>query len=177
MAKPRIHLLLPPCHWTAQGYTWCLRQYPGDLSQKPVTTLLATVTCPQCLQVYKSAQSGEGHPLQGYRDLTMLHKAVRLNSPSQVAHYAQVLVREPQQVTWCLLATKRFRLLHVLELFRGQLDETLWHPREILRPVLQHAAYGFVLVQNHPCGDPRPEPEEEARTRKLCAASRMMGMN
>lgn len=176
MRTQRIHLLLPPCNWTAQGYTWCLRQYPGDISGKPVTTRPAAVTCPVCLKAYTAAQSGTGHPLQGYLELTMLQKQVCLRTPASVARFAQTLIRERQQVTWCLMATQRFRLFHVEMLFRGHLEEIVWHPREILRPVLRYAAFGFILVQNHPSGDPRPEPEEEARTRQLVEASAFMGI-
>ena len=35
-----------------------------------------------------------------------------------------------------------------VDVFKGTLDESLAHPREIFRPVIVHAAAGFVLVHN-----------------------------
>jgi hypothetical protein len=37
-----------------------------------------------------------------------------------------------------------------MDVCKGTLDESLVHPREIFRPVIVHAAAGFVLVHNHP---------------------------
>ena len=36
----------------------------------------------------------------------------------------------------------------------GTVNESNAHPREILRPVITRDAYGFILIHNHPSGDP-----------------------
>jgi len=42
----------------------------------------------------------------------------------------------------------------------GSLSETVAHPREILAPVLCASAYGFILMHNHPSGDPSPSERD-----------------
>ena len=43
--------------------------------------------------------------------------------------------------------------------------------RDILTPVVRDAASGFVLVHNHPSGDPSPSPEDVELTRTLQRAA------
>src|SRR3954468_13655785 len=38
----------------------------------------------------------------------------------------------------------------------GSLNESIASPREIFRPLIALAAFAFVLVHNHPSGDPTP---------------------
>lgn len=56
----------------------------------------------------------------------------------------------------------------------GGLNECIAHPREILRPAIVVAAYGFVLVHNHPSGDPAPSEADRRLTRRLQEASELL---
>ncbi len=56
----------------------------------------------------------------------------------------------------------------------GTVSESTAHPREILRPVITRGAHGFILIHNHPSGDPSPSRADEIVTRNLVEASRLM---
>lgn len=56
----------------------------------------------------------------------------------------------------------------------GTVSESSAHPREILRPVITRGAYGFVLIHNHPSGDPSPSRADELVTRRLVEAALLM---
>ncbi len=56
----------------------------------------------------------------------------------------------------------------------GTVNESTAHPREILRPVITRGAHGFVLIHNHPSGDPSPSRADEVVTRRLVEASSLM---
>jgi DNA repair protein RadC len=56
----------------------------------------------------------------------------------------------------------------------GTVSEVNAHPREILRPVITRGAFGFVLVHNHPSGDPSPSRSDEMITRRLVEVSELM---
>jgi DNA repair protein RadC len=43
-----------------------------------------------------------------------------------------------------------------------------------LRPVITRGAYGFVLIHNHPSGDPSPSRADEMVTRRLVEAAELM---
>jgi len=63
-----------------------------------------------------------------------------------------------------LLNTKQ-ELIKVVSVSQGTLDEALAHPREVFKPVIAFSAYAFIVVHNHPSGDPFPfrSVEEGAR--------------
>lgn len=56
----------------------------------------------------------------------------------------------------------------------GTVSESAAHPREILRPVITRGAHGFVLIHNHPSGDPSPSRSDETVTRRLLEAAQVM---
>jgi DNA repair protein RadC len=56
----------------------------------------------------------------------------------------------------------------------GTVNESPAHPREILRPVIAAGAYGFVMMHNHPSGDPSPSGCDESITRRIAEAATLM---
>ncbi len=56
----------------------------------------------------------------------------------------------------------------------GTVSESTAHPREILRPVITRGAYGFILIHNHPSGDPSPSRADELVTRRVIEAAALM---
>jgi DNA repair protein RadC len=49
-------------------------------------------------------------------------------------------------------------------------------PRDVLRMALREAAAGFVLVHNHPSGDPAPSREDVTFTRMVAEAAAVVGV-
>lgn len=72
------------------------------------------------------------------------------------------------------LVDTRLRHTGTVEVSAGTLSETTAHPREILRPVITRGAYGFVLVHNHPSGDPSPSNADARFTRRLTEAAEIL---
>ena len=83
----------------------------------------------------------------------------------------RLLDRESLRVV--LLDAKQ-RLLTIQEISRGSLNESLAHPREIFKPAIAHSAYSFILVHNHPSGDPSPSEADLRLTRRLAEAARIL---
>lgn len=83
----------------------------------------------------------------------------------------RALNRESLRVV--LLDTKH-RLLRVEEISLGTLNESVAHPREIFHAAIVNSAYAFVLVHNHPSGDPTPSEADRRLTRRLVEASQLL---
>ena len=79
-----------------------------------------------------------------------------------------------QEKLFVLMLDTKMNLLGWKEVASGILNESLAHPREILRPVLLHNAYGFILAHNHPSGDPRPSVEDYELTRTIREAAALL---
>lgn len=72
------------------------------------------------------------------------------------------------------LVDTRLRHAGTVEISTGTLNETSGHPREVLRPVITRGAYGFVLIHNHPSGDPTPSRADDKFTRRLIEAAELL---
>ena len=70
----------------------------------------------------------------------------------------------------------RLRVTRSLILTEGSLNETIAHPRDILHPVVLHKAYGFVLIHNHPSGDPSPSRADREMTERVARAADLLGV-
>ncbi len=80
----------------------------------------------------------------------------------------QSLEHESLQV---ILLNTKYHLIQIQEISRGGLNECIAHPREIFRAAITHSAYAFILVHNHPSGDPAPSSADRKLTRQLKQAS------
>lgn len=75
-----------------------------------------------------------------------------------------------------IVALVNARLDHIAteEISTGTLTETSAHPREILRAVILRNAFGFVLIHNHPSGDPTPSDADCRFTKRLNDAADLL---
>jgi DNA repair protein RadC len=79
-----------------------------------------------------------------------------------------------QEVVRVVLLDVQNYCITSVDVCKGTLDESLAHPREIFRPVIVHAAAGFVLVHNHPSGSVHPSAGDVRVTKRIAAGARML---
>lgn len=100
-----------------------------------------------------------------------------LNTPEAVYQFASPGLRDlSHEVVRVLLVNTRLRFIRQEQISHGSINEAMAYPRDVLRPVLVHAAYGFVLVHNHPSGDPTPSEADRQMTRRVREAAELMGV-
>jgi len=56
----------------------------------------------------------------------------------------------------------------------GTLNASLIHPREVFKSAIKESVNSIILVHNHPSGDPSPSSEDEAITRRLVDAGKLL---
>jgi len=61
-------------------------------------------------------------------------------------------------------------------LFKGTLNESVIHPREIFKEAVKASANSIILVHNHPSNNKSPSPEDIKVTTLIKDASEMMGI-
>ena len=74
------------------------------------------------------------------------------------------------------MVNSRLEHIHTTTVSSGGLTETCAHPREILQPVILRKAYGFVLIHNHPSGDPSPSRADRDITQRLDEAADLLDL-
>ena len=100
-----------------------------------------------------------------------------LDEPSRVYRYlAPELHSLRQEVVLVLLLNQRLRLIQKVEIFRGTVNESPAHPREILAKALAMNAPAFILAHNHPSGDPSPSDADKRITRRIREAAETLGV-
>jgi DNA repair protein RadC len=98
-----------------------------------------------------------------------------LNSPELIHEFFAPQLRHlAQEQVVVAVVDARLRHIGTTVVSMGTVSETTAHPREILRPVITRGAHGFVLIHNHPSGDPSPSRADELVTRRLVEAATLM---
>jgi DNA repair protein RadC len=79
-----------------------------------------------------------------------------------------------QEVLRVLLLDTKQRMTSLLDVTKGTVNEAPAYPREIFCPVIAHATHSFVLVHNHPSGDPTPSKADLRLTHRISEAARIL---
>ena len=97
-----------------------------------------------------------------------------IDTPLAVAELcAEMRFLSHESLRVILLNTKQ-ELIKVVSVSQGTLNEALAHPREVFKPVIAFSAYAFIMVHNHPSGDPSPSEADLRLTRRILEASRIL---
>lgn len=113
-----------------------------------------------------------------YRTTKRTVPNVTVTTPAAVESLMRTTIeaRPDQEQLWVLLFDAHLRLLGRHCCFVGTLDGVLICPREILRLALLASAHSFIVVHNHPSGNPQPSDQDIEATRLLGEASRAVGV-
>jgi len=63
-----------------------------------------------------------------------------------------------------------------IEVGMGGLHRLAVHPRDVIRPLLRAGATAFILLHNHPSGDPTPSQEDITMTRLMVECANAIGL-
>jgi DNA repair protein RadC len=100
---------------------------------------------------------------------------IPIDTPERIHDFFGPQMRHlSQEQVICATLDARLRHAGTTVVSVGTVSDSSAHPREILRPVITRGAYGFVLIHNHPSGDPSPSRADEMVTRRLVEAAELM---
>ncbi|MGF0240244.1 RadC family protein [Rhodococcus sp. IEGM1300] len=112
--------------------------------------------------------------LQAVQEMGRRHMAERLRNksalenPQAVRDYLKSMLRhEPHEVFGCLFLDSRHQVLTFEALFRGSIDCTSVHPREVVKRALANNAAAVILCHNHPSGNSTPSQADRSLTDRL----------
>lgn len=102
-------------------------------------------------------------------------RAIPLDTPELIYEFFGPQLRHlTQEQVLCATLDSRLRHIGTTQISVGTVSESSAHLREILRAVITRGAYGFILIHNHPSGDPSPSRADELVTRNLIDAAKLM---
>ena len=91
-----------------------------------------------------------------------------MSSPQSVKDYLKILLADREhEVFVAIFLDAQHRVLQYREMFRGTLDQTSVHPREVVKEALRLNAGAVIFAHNHPSGMPEPSRADETLTKTL----------
>lgn len=105
------------------------------------------------------------------RDAARLPPPLPFTSERVIAWARARLSALEHEEVWVLCVDQRSSLRSTYQVGRGGMHGCALMARDVLTPVVRDGASGFILVHNHPSGDPTPSSEDIELTRALSAAA------
>jgi DNA repair protein RadC len=117
--------------------------------------------------------------------MAVLELARRLTVPNQVEQYQirspadaanfvspQMAFLDHEELRVLCLDTKNHVVANI-KLYQGTLNSSVVRVPEVFRPAITRNCAGIIICHNHPSGDPKPSPEDEAITRQFVEAAKL----
>lgn len=98
-----------------------------------------------------------------------------LNDVNAVRNYLCHQLRGyPYEVFAVLFLDNKHRVIEYEEMFRGTVNSSAVHPREVIRQAIHHNAAAVIFAHNHPSGSSEPSQADHRITDKLKDALAMV---
>ena len=100
---------------------------------------------------------------------------IKITTPRQVFDLLeQELSKKKKEFFKIICLDTRSKVVAIETISVGSLDTSLAHPREIFYSAIKNTAASFIIVHNHPSGDPTPSQDDIEITKKLKKLSEML---
>lgn len=101
----------------------------------------------------------------------------RLDNPSLIYEHTKYLFYDlKQEYFYCLFFNNKQELLGEKLLFKGTINKSITHPREIFKEAYRLSASSIVCIHNHPSNDVSPSREDIDFTNKLVSLGSLQGI-
>ena len=97
-------------------------------------------------------------------------RSEQLDNPESIYRACADMKLFNQEVLRVILLDTRYRHISTVEITKGSINQSLAHPRDIFRPVIEQSAYAFGLVHNHAFGESAPSEADIRLTRRLAGS-------
>jgi DNA repair protein RadC len=115
--------------------------------------------------------------------LAAFELAKRYNKPAKTVSCVEDIVNlvddirgKKQEYFVSLTLNGASTLIEKREVFKGTVDTSLVHPREIFADAITDRAAGIAFAHNHPSGNPEPSEADKAITQRLVEAGKLLGI-
>lgn len=103
---------------------------------------------------------------------------VKITSTSLVYKYYKNLISHlKQEHFYCIYLDNNKRVIDSKLLFKGTLNQSLIHPREIFKEAYLLSASAIICLHNHPSGNVLPSTEDIVMTERLVEVGNLLGIH
>lgn len=105
------------------------------------------------------------------------HLNVLENANSVLKWLQYEIGHEKQECFLVIYLNVANQIIHFEVIFKGTLDRSLVHPREIFNLAIKHSASSIIAVHNHPAGTLIPSDMDLVVTNSLVEAGKLLGIS
>jgi len=106
-----------------------------------------------------------------------INKIKILNAENVFNYYKNILKDKKQEYFYCIYLDTKNNIIKDKMLFKGTINESLVHPREVFKEAYLLSASSIICVHNHPTGNIMPSKNDEILTKQLKECGMLLGIN
>jgi DNA repair protein RadC len=100
----------------------------------------------------------------------------KIRNTDDILALVAYLREKKQELFITITLTGASSLIKKREVFKGTINFSVVHPREIFADALADRAAGIIFVHNHPADDAQPSEADIKLTKRLCEVAKLMGI-
>ena len=100
----------------------------------------------------------------------------KIRNTDDILSLVQDIRDKKQEHFMTITLTGASGLIEKREVFKGTVNHSMVHPREIFADAISDRAAGIIFVHNHPADDAQPSDADIKLTHQLCEAAKLMGI-
>lgn len=102
----------------------------------------------------------------------------RLTTPEKIFNYTKYLFNsKEQELFYALYFNNKYQLVGYELLFKGTVNKSITHPREIFKYAYLYSATSICCIHNHPSGDTTPSKEDLSFTKAIVEIGMIQKIN
>ena len=102
---------------------------------------------------------------------------IKLNNTIKIYEYFKdIFIGEKQENFYAIYLNTKSMLITYKLLFKGTINMSCVHPREVFKYAVLESAYSIIIMHNHPSNDTTPSVQDEEITYALMELGKTMGI-
>jgi DNA repair protein RadC len=155
-------------HYVSKNILSVLQKTPGYVPEVESLLKIKGVGEVKAVQITASFELARRflYPSKGYI----------IRHPKDVYEVVKLYAYHHQEVIVVITLSGSQELINCREVFKGTLDMSVTHSREIFVDALKDRAAGIIVIHNHPSGSLAPSVEDRQFTENLSQAGQLLGI-
>ena len=106
-----------------------------------------------------------------------LPRIATITSTKEAGRYLEDKMKDYQQEVFkVLFLSSKNHIIKELEIFKGSVNASVVHPREIFKEAVKYPTARMIVAHNHPSGDTEPSQADLVFTQRLIECGNVMGI-
>ncbi len=102
---------------------------------------------------------------------------IKITSAESIFNYYKNIFKDKkQEYFYCVYLDTKNKIIKDKMLFKGTINESLVHPREVFREAYLNSASSLIAIHNHPSGIVTPSKNDIELTKQLKSVATILGI-